>query len=86
MFMRRAVDLGWLQNYTSQTSIAHLTQEKLAIVPLLNPQPEEQRAIASAFHKWNERISSHEAELTKLHSLKRGLAHDLLTGRKRVKL
>ena len=38
------------------------------------------------FRAWNERISSHEAGLSKLHSLKRGLAHDLLTGRVRVKV
>jgi type I restriction enzyme S subunit len=85
MFMRRAVDIGWLQNYTSQTSIPHLTQEKLAIVPFLRPKPDEQRAVVKAFRVWGERISAQEKELSKLQSLKRGLAHDLLTGRVRVK-
>ena len=86
MFMRRAVDLGLLQNYTSQTSIAHLTQEKFAMVPFLSPKPDEQRAISKTFREWNTRISTQEAELSKLHCLKRGLSHDLLTGRVRVKL
>ena len=37
---------GYLANYVTQTSIAHLPKDKLEIVPLPVPPPAEQRAIA----------------------------------------
>jgi type I restriction enzyme S subunit len=43
---------GLLANYVTQTSIAHLTREKLAEVPMPVPQPEEQRAIAGTLGTW----------------------------------
>jgi type I restriction enzyme, S subunit len=43
VFMQMATLRGWLTNYTSQTSIAHLTQEKLAEVNIILPGLPEQR-------------------------------------------
>ena len=38
---------GYLTNYVTQTSIAHLPKDKFAIVPLAIPTVAEQQAIAA---------------------------------------
>jgi len=83
-FMRFAVDEGLLTAFTSQTSITHLTQEKLAALPLPLPTWKEQRAILKVADAHDDRIRVEEATLAKLRQVKRGLMDDLLTGRVRV--
>ena len=39
---------GYMANYVTQPSIAHLPKDKLEIVPVPVPTPHEQRAIAEA--------------------------------------
>lgn len=85
-FMRFARESGYFREFTSQSSIAHLTQEKLGVIPMLLPKPEEQNRIAERFDMHDELIRSEQTKLTKLHQQKHGLMHDLLTGRVRVKL
>jgi len=73
-----------LANYVSQTSIAHLTQEKLASVPLPVPDNDEQLMIATRIVAQDAKSQSEEQNLAKLTAIKSGLMDDLLTGSVRV--
>jgi type I restriction enzyme S subunit len=75
---------GLLANYVSQTSIAHLTREKLATVPLPVPPPEEQLEICSRLASLESRIVVENVMLNKLRLTQAGLTDDLLTGRVRM--
>ena len=83
-FMKWCIRNGLLSDYTSQTSIAHLTQEKLAAVPIMVPTLPEQKKINAAFGQLDNELGNQAAKLTKLLSLKTALMQDLLTGKKRV--
>jgi type I restriction enzyme S subunit len=83
-FMKWCIREGLLSDYTSQTSIAHLTQEKLAAVPIMVPALPEQRKLNAAFDQLDNELDHQSARLSKLHSLKTALMQDLLTGKKRV--
>ncbi len=83
-FMRHAISTGALMNFTSQTSIAHLTQEQLAALPIPVQEIEEQSRIADTFDSLDEYIRLENDSLKKMESLKRSLMHDLLTGERRV--
>ncbi len=83
-FMMLAAERNAFVNLTSQTSIAHLTQEKLATLPVACPPRVEQDAIALALATHDRMISAEQAELSKLRQLKSGLMTDLLEGRVRV--
>jgi type I restriction enzyme S subunit len=83
-FMIQAAERNAFLNLTSQTSIAHLTQEKLAILPVACPPRNEQETIASGLATHDRLIAAEQAELTKLRQLKTGLMTDLLEGRVRV--
>ena len=58
------------------------TQAKGFVVPW--PEPDERAAIANRIEAAKTRLQAEESQVSKLHFLKRGLAHDLLTGRVRV--
>lgn len=80
-YMHFAQVNGQFGDFTSQSSIAHLTQEKLAMVPILLPSAEEQALIVS-------RIDAHESVMqgqrdyrVNLNAQKLGLMQDLLTGK-----
>jgi len=83
-FMKWCIREGLLSDYTSQTSIAHLTQEKFAAVPIMVPALPEQRKLNAAFDQLDNELGNQSARLSKLHSFKTALMQDLLTGRKRV--
>lgn len=85
-FMRWAYNYGLLTELTSKTSITHLTEEKLAILPISLPDREEQQRIIQIFETNEERIVSKQKRLEKLKLLKKGLVSDLLTGKVRVKI
>jgi len=85
-YMRFAAICGRFTEFTSQTSIAHLTQEKLSILPLPLPPASEQRQLASMFDGLDQRLTLEVQGRGKLFTLKHGLLHDLLTGRVRVLL
>lgn len=84
-FMRHAITVGALLNFTSQTSIAHLTQEQLATLPISVPEIEEQKRMIMAFDRLDESICLECSRLGKMQKLKTGLMHDLLTGKVRVR-
>lgn len=83
-FMRWGIRKGILADFISQTSIAHLTQEKLASVPIIVPVLCDQVRMTEAFDALDDKQSNQSAELAKLKSLKTGLMQDLLTGKRRV--
>lgn len=83
-FLRYWLENGMLAKYISQSSIAHLTREKLMEVPLPVPSRDEQRRIATIFTAADDLIEQEETHRAKLLSMKNGLMADLLTGRVRV--
>jgi DNA-binding NtrC family response regulator len=83
-FMRVAEQRGLFTNLTSQTSIAHLTQEKLALLPVPLPPPQEQNRINDILKIQGRQIGIEKSRLSKLTKLKKGLMRDLLTGKIRV--
>ena len=85
-YMRFAHDTGRLTYFTSQTSIAHLTGEKLAILPAPAPKQNEQEQIIQVFDSIDDQIMFERQQLEKLVTIKAGLMQDLLTGHVRVKL
>ena len=85
-FMRFARDNGSFREFTSQSSIAHLTQEKLGSIGMLLPSLDEQRNIAERLDALDGFIQTEKAKLAKLRQQKHGLMQDLLTGRVRVRV
>jgi type I restriction enzyme, S subunit len=83
-YMRHAALSGAFVDFTSQTSIAHLTQEKLASLPMPVPEREEQERIADAVETITNRVNREDTQLAKVRSMRSGLAGDLLAGRVRV--
>lgn len=84
-FMRFACDSGMFRVFTSQSSIAHLTQEKLSTIRVLLPRIQEQEQIAYLIETVDGDIETEQTSLSKQLKIKQGLMHDLLTGRVRVK-
>ncbi|MEM6613149.1 MAG: hypothetical protein AAF652_13015, partial [Cyanobacteria bacterium P01_C01_bin.72] len=80
-YMWYAKTIGIFRNFTSQTSIAHLTREKLAIVNVFVPNITEQNLLVKQFNLIDHKISEDTALLVKLKKQKSGLMHDLLTGK-----
>ena len=83
-YMKFAATNGFFANFTSQTSIAHLTREKLALVPVPVPPAPEGARIADALESLDQILIREEGLLGKMATLKHGLLHDLLTGRVRT--
>ena len=80
-FMWYAKNTGHFDNYTSQTSIAHLTQEKLASVPMAAPSIDEQDRLIARFDGIDSILDREQDFLANLRQQKTGLMHDLLTGK-----
>ena len=72
---------GYLRNYVTQTSIAHLPKEKLEIVPLPFLTVAEQRAMAAVLSDVDKLIGSLEALIAKKRAIKQAAMQQLLTGR-----
>jgi type I restriction enzyme S subunit len=86
-YFQMLIAQGVLKDYVSQTSIAHLTQEKLATLPFVCPDSTEQKRITTILGKIENDSKVESTVLRKLHSIKKGLMQDLLSGpREGVKL
>ncbi|MBS9819811.1 restriction endonuclease subunit S [Vibrio alginolyticus] len=85
-YMKFAKQNGALVDYISQTSIAHLTKEKLVSIPVPVPPREEQRKIVSALKAVTFKLQTGQKKLDKTSALKKALMQDLLTGKVRVKV
>jgi type I restriction enzyme S subunit len=77
-------DHGMLSDYVSQTSIAHLTREKLAVVPISVPSAAEQRAIAAALSNVDALIAALDKLIAKKRAIKTAAMQQLLTGKQRL--
>ena len=75
---------GYLSNYVTQTSIAHLPKDKLETVPLPVPPSTEQRAIAEALSDVDELLSALEELIAKKRAIKQAAMQQLLTGKTRL--
>ena len=75
---------GSLANYVTQTSIAHLPKDKLEIVPLPAPPPDEQRAIAEALSDVDGLLAALETLIAKKRAIKQAAMQQLLTGKSRL--
>ena len=83
-FLQLWASTGYLTNYVTQTSIAHLPKDKLETVPLPVPTAAEQRAIAAVLSDVDELIGSLEALIAKKRAIKQAAMQELLTGRTRL--
>ncbi|MCK6404285.1 MAG: restriction endonuclease subunit S [Sphaerotilus natans subsp. sulfidivorans] len=76
---------GKLQNYVTQTSIAHLPKEKFVALPIPMPATkDEQRWISQAIGDADALIDSLEQLLAKKRQIKQGAMQELLTGKRRL--
>jgi type I restriction enzyme S subunit len=77
--------MGFLLNFVTQTSIAHLPKDKFESVPIpLPPTKAEQRAIAAALSDTDALIESLTQLLAKKRALRMGSMQELLTGKARL--
>ena len=75
---------GLLQNYVTQTSIAHLPKDKFELVPIPLPSTAEQEAIAGVLSDADALIESLQQLITKKRQIKQGAMQVLLTGQQRL--
>jgi len=75
---------GYLADYVTQTSIAHLPKDKLEQVPLPVPPKSEQRAIAAALADVDGVLGALAALIAKKRAIKQAAMLQLLTGRTRL--
>jgi type I restriction enzyme S subunit len=75
---------GFLMNFVTQTSIAHLPKEKFETVQIPVPPDAEQEAIAGVLTDMDGGIDALVCKLAKARQIKQGMMQDLLTGRTRL--
>ena len=68
------------------TTMVNLNTQLLSDLLLCVPPIDEQKRIVEHFKSFEHRRATEESRLAKLIVVRRGLAHDLLTGRVRVKV
>jgi type I restriction enzyme, S subunit len=83
-FLRYWKDQEMLSNYVSQTSIAHLTREKLAEVPIPVPSQDEQHAITTTLSDVDTLLEALDRLIAKKRDLKQAAMQQLLTGQTRL--
>ena len=83
--LQRMVSNGFLLNFVTQTSIAHLTKDKFETVPLCRPPTRaEQSAIAETLSDMDAEMIGLQAKLEKARQVKQGMMQKLLTGKIRL--
>lgn len=83
-YMKNISGTKLLDDYTTRTSIAHLTREKLVSLPVLVPPLSEQREIAQILSTWGKAITTTEQLLANSQQQKKSLMQQLLTSKKRL--
>ena len=83
-YMEKIAGTKLLDNYTSRTSIAHLTREKLVSLPVKLPPLPEQKKIAQILSTWDKAITTTEQLLANSQIQKKALMQQLLTGKRRL--
>jgi type I restriction enzyme, S subunit len=83
--LQRFALTGRLQDFVTQTSIAHLPKEKFLALPIPLPASmAEQNLIAAALTDADSLITALEQLLTKKRQIKQGAMQELLTGKRRL--
>ncbi|HLA33145.1 MAG TPA: restriction endonuclease subunit S [Pseudomonas sp.] len=82
-FMQHIAETKLLDDFTTRTSIAHLTREKLLQLPVRLPPLPEQTKIAQILSTWDKAITTTERLLANSQQQKQALMQQLLTGQKR---
>jgi len=82
--LHRLAATGFLTNFVTQTSIAHLPKDKFETVPIPLPSRAEQDAITGVLSDMDAETAALEAKLTKARQIKEGMMQELLTGRIRL--
>ncbi|OOY16494.1 restriction endonuclease subunit S [Thioclava sp. DLFJ4-1] len=75
---------GFLLNFATRTSIAHLPKDKFEVLPLPKPSMAEQEAIAEALSDADALIEGLERLIAKKRLIKQGAMQDLLTAKRRL--
>ena len=75
---------GFLAKFVTQTSIAHLPKERLELVPLPVPPPDEQREISAALSHVDGLLAALEGLVAKKRAIKHAAMQQLLTGEARL--
>ena len=83
-YMKYASASDLFKMYTSQTSIAHLTSEQLARLPVPVPSHEEQESVVRTLAAFSRRLEVEATGLQKKYRIRSGVAADLLSGRVRT--
>ena len=83
-YMQSIAGTKLLEDYTSRTSIAHLTREKLLSLPIKLPPLLEQQKIAKILSTWDKAISTTERLIDNSIQQKKAVMQQLLTGKKRL--
>ena len=83
-YMQSIAGTKLLEDYTSRTSIAHLTREKLLSLPIKLPPLSEQQKIAKILSTWDKAISTTERLIDNSTQQKKALMQQLLTGKHRL--
>lgn len=84
VYMQQAAQTGRFLHLTVQTSIAHLPQEKLALLKVVLPPRDEQERMAEIWTSLDDEIEECQGTHAKLNQIKQGLSADLLTGQVRI--
>ncbi len=82
--LQRWSQIGLLDNYVTQTSIAHLPREKFLQVPIPCPSLPEQQAIAAALSDADALLDGLDRLIAKKRDLKQATMQQLLTGQTRL--
>jgi type I restriction enzyme S subunit len=82
--MMRYSATGYLQNFVTQTSIAHLPKDKFETIQIPFAPQAEQAAIAVVLSDADALIESLELLLDKKRQIKQGAMQELLTGKRRL--
>jgi type I restriction enzyme S subunit len=83
-YMEKIAGTKLLDDYTSRTSIAHLTREKLVSLPVKLPPLPEQKKMAQILSTWDKAITTTEQRLANSQQQKKALMQQLLTGKQRL--
>ncbi|TNZ67681.1 hypothetical protein CGK42_20590 [Vibrio parahaemolyticus] len=73
-----------LNQYSESSAQPGLSAEKLRLLKIITPPPEEQTAIATILSDMDNEIQALEQRLAKTHQIKQGMMQELLTGRTRL--
>jgi type I restriction enzyme S subunit len=75
-----------LNQYSESSAQPGLSAEKLRVLKIIAPTPEEQTAIASILTDMDTEVQTLEQRLAKTRQIKQGMMQELLTGRTRLPL